>query len=41
MSEDIRRDLVENGLTDPNGNLDMTKFKDGLNSGLVDIEIFK
>ena len=41
MSEDIKRDLVEKGLTTEHGDLDVRKFRKGLEEGLVDINIFK
>ena len=41
MSEDIKRDLVEKGLTTKDGELDIRKFRKGLEDGLVDINIFK
>ena len=41
MSEDIQRDLVSKGVTDDKGNLLIHKFRKGLESNEVDIEIFK
>ena len=41
MSADIRRDLDEKGLVTRQGELDTAKFRAGLESGLVDINIFK
>jgi hypothetical protein len=41
MSADIRRDLAEKGLVTSLGQLDIEKFRAGLESGLVDINIFK
>ena len=41
MSADIRRDLDEKGLVTNLGQLDTAKFRAGLESGLVDINIFK
>lgn len=41
MSEDIKRDMTEKGMVTNKGELDLQKFREALESRLIDINIFK
>jgi hypothetical protein len=40
-AQDVKRDLVEKGLFDENGDFIIHKFENGLRSGSIDVMMFK